>query len=176
MGWRDINMSRRRPQPRRAFVPVEEGMDRAQAVIAKAAAQAVSAMAEQIGEGQGGDHSDLAAGYVLGFARQMAARDGVSDMADDALVAALSEHTELGDLTTLACQAGRLIGRLEALCESRRLLRQACEKLKTGGPDAGAAFLTDCDIAADPMQTRMPTTPLRFTTEERAVILAGFNP
>ena len=76
--------------------------------------------------------------------------------------------TSLGD-------AGYLVGHLEAVCECRMLLLKAVARMHAGGPDAGSAYLTDCDVAADPMQTRAPTMSLRLTAEERAVVLAGFN-
>jgi hypothetical protein len=71
--------------------------------------------------------------------------------------------------------AGYLVGHLEAVCEGRTLIHKAVARLCAGGPDAGSAYLTDCDVAADPMQTRAPTMSLRFTADERAVVLAGFN-
>lgn len=171
MGWRDINMSRRRPQPRRTFVDAEPGVDRAQAVIARARSLAAAAAAEQLGEGQGSDppgFAALVAGYGAGFACQMASRDNVHDVTEEALA--------LHDAETPAFRAGQLIGRQEALCETRKLLRLARVRLAAGGAEAGAAFLTDCDIAADPMQTRNPTAVLRFTREERAIILSAFRP
>lgn len=164
-------MNRNRPQPRRAFVDLEPGMDRAQAVIARARTLAAAAAAEQLGEGQGSDppgFAALAAGYRAGFARQMASRDNVHDVTEEAL----GQH----DAETPAFRAGQLIGRLEALCETRKLLRLLRTRLAEGGVEAGAAFLTDCDIAADPMQTRNPTAVLRFTREERAIILSAFGP
>ena len=70
-------------------------------------------------------------------------------------------------------EAGALVGRLEAQCGSRKLLGLACERMKQ--KDAGSRFLTDCDVAADPMQTRLPTLTLRFHGVERQTILDAFR-
>ena len=73
------------------------------------------------------------------------------------------------------CDAGYLVGHLEALCGARKLLALARDRLQQAGADAGAAYLTDCDVAADPMQTRSPTLSLRFDADERQVIAAAFG-
>ncbi|WP_373505753.1 hypothetical protein [Aestuariivirga sp.] len=69
--------------------------------------------------------------------------------------------------------AGYLVGHLEALCGSRMLVRKAIGRMQKD--DEGArAFVTDCDFAADKMQSHLPTTSLRFTAAERTVILEAF--
>ena len=45
MGWRDINMNRRKPPVRLAVIPVEEGQDAREAVLRKASLIALAAVA-----------------------------------------------------------------------------------------------------------------------------------
>ena len=71
--------------------------------------------------------------------------------------------------------AGRLVGRLEARCGTRKLLGLGHHRMHSGQPGAGVDYITDCDVAADPMQTRCPTLSLRFDQNERAVILKAFE-
>ena len=163
-------------------------MDRRQAVLKKAAGAAVDAACEQLDEkGTGGREAFTAflAGYLLGFARDAAANDGVvCDAADvghldEAIATACPEAWKTGLVARApavkgaASQAGALVGRLEARCGCRKLLRLARDRM--GEKDAGGLFLTDCDVAADPMQTRLPTLSLRFDSAERDVILNAFK-
>ena len=196
MGWRDINMSRRNPQPRRAFVPVEPGEDLDAAVLRKAASQAVSCLS-----GQGIDTSPEAlrpflAGYLLGHARQVALKLGVDcEEAINDLVAEMDGSIPpdlrpglaairfaprpAGSVAPRAklradeavADAGYLVGHLESLCGTRKLARLAGERLTQTGVET---YLTDCDVAADPLQTREPTKSLRLTIDERAVIRRAF--
>jgi hypothetical protein len=69
--------------------------------------------------------------------------------------------------------AGYLVGHLESVCGTRKLVRQAVGHVRVEG-DA-QDFLTACDIAADPMQTRQPTLSLRFDPVERAIIEEAFE-
>lgn len=180
MGWRDINLNRRKPRIDVAVVPMAEGEDRDAAVLRKAVGAALAALAEQ-----GAGASAFAAGYLAGFARHQALKHGLDAEADggvallaqlaaqapDALkpaIAALrlapravaSPRARLG-----ACDvpgdAGYLVGQLEALCGTRKLL-------STGGDVA--AYLTRCDHAADRLQTHQPTAVLRLDAAERAVV------
>jgi hypothetical protein len=72
-----------------------------------------------------------------------------------------------------AADAGYLVGHLESLCGSRRLLTAAA-RLGLPGP-AVDRFLTDCDTAADRLQTHQPTASLRFDDGERAVLRAALG-
>ena len=67
-------MNRRKPQLRVAVIPVEEGEELAQAVLRKAAAAAVSALSQCAA--LEGSLSAFAAGYLAGFARQLALKHG----------------------------------------------------------------------------------------------------
>ena len=192
MGWRDINMNRRRPQPRVAFVAVEPGTDRTRAVLRKAAASAVAAASEQVnGEDMASPPASarFMAGYLLGFARQRSSADGVdcaalppasgSDLLTEDIARAAPPSWKvvvegLGSDGGRQREAGMLVGRLDAVCGSGKLLRQARARMAEGGAAAARAYLTDCDIAADPMQTRLPTLSLRFHGDERDTILAAF--
>ena len=60
--------------------------------------------------------------------------------------------------------AGYLVGHLESLCGTRRLL-------DTRG--SVEAYLTACDHAADRLQTHHPTAVLRFDPAERAIVARG---
>ena len=60
--------------------------------------------------------------------------------------------------------AGYLVGHLESLCGTKRLLA-------TGGDVE--AYLTLCDHAADRLQTHHPTDVLRLDPAERAVVRAA---
>ena len=183
MGWRDINMNRRKPRLDVAVVPMGEGEDREAAVLRKAVAAALASVAEQ-------DAADapFTAGYLAGFARHQALKHGVDAERDGgaALMAALaaqapvalqdalrglqlapravaSSRAALGAGDPLA-DAGSLVGHLESLCGTRKLLHS----------DGGAArYLTACDHAADRMQTHHPTAVLRLDPAERAIVEAA---
>jgi hypothetical protein len=196
MGWREINMNRRKPQMRVAVVAAAPGEDHTVAVRRKAAGLAVGAWCGQCAGADEPRLREFAAGYLLGFARQWALKHRVDleDTIDDldaeirgsaAIVlpglrfvereghAQPHAHPRRARLraTAVAADAGYLVGHLEALCGTQRLMRLAGERLRHG---AAQDFLTDCDIAADPMQTREPTLSLRFTAAERAVIVGAF--
>lgn len=197
MGWKDINMNRRKPQLRLAVVPVREGEDIAGAVLRKAAAAAIPALHAQLPDAEECPPriAPFAAGYLAGFARQLALKhDHDAEATHPPLHALLEELRRaapaplsgpLGGLSfrprgtasprarlgpdNAWADAGYLTGHLEALCGTQRLIAAAL-----AGPDA-EAFLTACDVAADPMQTRQPLMSLRFDAGERAVIRMGFG-
>jgi len=180
MGWKDINLNRHKPQPRFAVIPVAEGQDRTSAVLARACDAAWTAFT-----GQGAGPADgVSAGYLAGFARHQALKHGVDAEADGgkALLVALaaqapdivqalelaprklpSSRAALGVSDELA-DAGYLVGHLESLCGTRRLL--------AADGDVGA-YLTLCDQAADRLQTHHPTDVLRLDPAERAVVRAA---
>ena len=186
-------MNRRKPQMRVAVVPVEEGEEPRQAVLRKAAAVAVSALA-QAPELEGG-LLPLAAGYLAGFARHQALKhgeDAEQDALDSLLLVLLREappslRDALSELrfsprpgtgararwraAPELADAGYLLGHLESLCGTRRLLRAAVELAAAGDLDA---FLTACDVAADRLQTHQPTLSLRLDTAERALMREAF--
>ena len=87
MGWRDINMNRRKTRIDVAVVPMAQGEERAAAVLRKAVAAALACVAEQ-----GRAEAMFTAGYVAGFARHQALKHGVDAEADGgvALLAALA--------------------------------------------------------------------------------------
>lgn len=212
MGWKDINMNRRRPQVRHTFIPVEPGLDLQMAVRRKAVGLAVAAFAEQVSPDGLARFADpelkgFALGYLAGFSSVRAMRDAANP--DDpyaeenarALTAEIFRQirdvlrieaenvsfTVRGESRTAIraplvftvpgagamADAGYLVGHLEGVCNSRKLVRQMLAR--RGHMGAGMAFLTDCDIAADPMQTRQPMMLLRFTPQERALILDAFQ-
>lgn len=180
MGWRDINMNRRKPRRDVAVVPMAAGEDRAAAVLRKAVAAAFACVAEQDAPG-----GAFTAGYLAGFARQQALKHGLDAEADGgvallAALAAVAPDTLTGAVADLrllprpsassraalgaACpvaDAGYLVGHLESLCGTRKLLRPAAS---IGG------YLTLCDQAADRMQTHHPTAVLRLDAAERAIV------
>lgn len=188
MGWRDINMNRRKPRLDVAVVPVGAGEDRAAAVLAKAVAAAWASIAEQ-----GAGNAVFTAGYAAGFARHQGLKHGLDAEADGgaALLAALaaqapealraavaalrlvrrpspSSRAALAAADAVA-DAGYLVGHLESLCGTRRLLAR---------PGSVADYLTRCDQAADRMQTHHPTAVLRLDPVERAIVeraLAGLD-
>ena len=199
MGWRDINMNRRKPQLRFAVVPNEEGLDPQHAVLRKAVKDAATAAAQCGGpEGLPTQPALLAfaAGYIAGFARHQALRHGVDAEQDmrpllATLAAAAPEGLKPG-VRSLAfarrtvataraglaasggiADAGYLTGLLESLCASRKLLGLADQLW--GPPDAAELYLNACDTAADRMQTHLPTSSLRFDQAERAVIRSAFT-
>jgi hypothetical protein len=201
MGWRDINMNRRKPRQSVAVVPNEEGLDARAAVQRKSAKNAItSAAGQNPGYGEALRQPEFlafAAGYLAGFARHQGLRHGVDaeqDMssllallateAPDGLDAALSalEFTARTVSSARArlgvadhhADAGYLTGHLESLCGCRKLLGLAAEVW--GRTDAVQRYLTACDIAADRMQTHLPTASLRFDQAERAVLRAAFSP
>ncbi len=173
-------MNRRRPRLDVAVVPMAAGEDRGAAVLRKVVADALASVAEQ-----GGAHAAFTAGYAAGYARHRALKHGLDAEADGGAAlrgelaaqapaklqdavralqfaprampssrAALAAADETAD-------AGYLVGHLESLCGTRRLLR--------AGGDV-AAYLTRCDHAADRMQTHHPTAVLRFDPAERAIV------
>ena len=173
-------MNRRKPRIDVAVVPMAPGEDRAAAVLRKAVAAALAAAAEQ-------DAAPTAftAGYLAGHACHQALKHGVDAEADGgaALLAELSaqapaglqgavrslqlaprpvasSRTRLGASEALA-DAGYLVGHLESLCGTRRLL-------DVGGDVT--AYLTRCDHAADRLQTHHPTAVLRLDSAERAIV------
>ena len=179
MGWRDINMNRRKPRIDVAVVPMGEGEERAAAVLRKAVNTALASVREQ-----GAANPAFTAGYVAGFARHQALKHGLDAEADGgvALLAALtaqapdvvqalqlvprkvpSSRAGLAAADPLA-DAGYLVGHLESLCGTKRLLA-------TGGDVE--AYLTLCDHAADRLQTHHPTDVLRLDPAERAVVRAA---
>ena len=189
MGWRDINMSRRKPPLRLAAVPREEGQDHASAVLRKAAGTALAAQAQQPGNAP----DAFTAGYLAGYARHQALKHGLdAEEGERPLEALLAELKALAPVlpalqfsprkgaqmrTGLAAtpplaDAGYLVGHLESLCGTTRLLGLAppagC------GPEAIAAYLTHCDHAADRLQTHQPTASLRFDAGEREILRAAF--
>ena len=172
-------MNRRKPRLDVAVVPMAEGEDRAAAVLRKAVTAAMACVADQ-------DAADAAftAGYLAGYARHQALKHGVDAERDGgaALIAALaaqapesvrdlqlaprqapSSRTALGASHALA-DAGYLVGHLESLCGTRRLLDTR------GGVES---YLTACDQAADRLQTHHPTDVLRLDPAERAVVRAA---
>ena len=201
MGWRDINMNRRKPPVRHAVIPVAEGQGRVDAVLRKVA---MSALAAAEAQGAGLAPALLLpflAGYVAGFARQQALRhsvdaeqEGESPMPAllDVLAAEAAPQLAeaIGNVHFSARQpgqsrraalaaageladAGYLAGHLDAICETRRLIRAAAESFDTSRP--AEAFLNASDIAADPMQTRQPTLSLRFDASEREIVRRAFG-
>lgn len=183
MGWREINMNRSKPRRDVAVVPMAAGEDRGAAVLRKAVAAALAAVAEQ-----GAADAAFAAGYLAGFARREAQKHGLDAEADGgaALLAELgaqapdglkhavqalqlaprtvpSSRAALAAADALA-DAGYLVGHLESLCGTKRLLAAG------GGAEA---YLTLCDHAADRLQTHQPTHVLRLDPAERAVVRAA---
>lgn len=186
MGWRDINLNRRKPRIDVAVVPMAAGEPREAAVLRKVVGAALAAIA-----GQGGGSDAFAAGYAAGFARQQALKHGVDTEADGgvALLAALGAQAPHALAAAVAAisfvprqagspraalaaedplaDAGYLVGQLDALCNTRKLLRR----------DSGVvAYLTLCDHVADRLQTHQPTAALRLAPAERAIVeraLAG---
>lgn len=189
MGWRDINMNRRKPPLRLAVVPVEEGEDARDAVLRKAARNALAALEQASAIDP--RFLSFAAGYLAGFARHQALKHGVDAEKDsmEALCAALSTEAPAGlamALTSLRfsprpgitsragmraapgqADAGYLVGHLASLCGSGKLLAVSLTHLARGDVDT---FLNACDIAADRLQTHQPTMALRFSVEERAIL------
>jgi hypothetical protein len=191
MGWRDINMSRRKPPLRLAVIPMEEGEDTREAVLRKAAGAALGALAQaSIIDPK---LVPFATGYLAGFARHQALKHGVDAETGqmEALLAALIAEAPaaigqaLGALrftpriSTLQssravlraeqglADAGYLVGHLESLCRSERLLAAGLSLIRRRDIEG---FLTACDFAADRMQTHQPTMALRFDTDERAIL------
>lgn len=201
MGWRDINLNRRKPRQSFAVVPRDGGLDERAAVLRKAARDALASLNAQSalrGERRGPQQLLVfTAGYLAGFARRQGLRHGVDaeqdmaallamlaaeapDVLQPALAAlAFSARTVRSARAQLAAEnhladAGYLTGQIESLCGSRKLLRLAGEVW--GQPDAVTRYLLACDTAADRMQTHEPTASLRFDQDERAVISAAFSP
>ena len=162
MGWRDINMNRRKPRIDVAVVPMGEGEERAAAVLRKAVNTALAWVREQ-----GAANPAFTAGYVAGFARHQALKHGLASDVVQALQLvprkAPSSRAGLAAADPLA-DAGYLVGHLESLCGTKRLLA-------TGGDVE--AYLTLCDHAADRLQTHHPTDVLRLDPAERAVVRAA---
>jgi hypothetical protein len=195
MGWRDINMNRRKPPVRLAVIPMEEGQDANQAVLRKASLAALSGLSEisAIAPTQ----APFVAGYLAGFARHQAMKHGVDAEKDmphlcqvlgqDAPATLAEEIAGLrfsprdGALRSSRAMlraeggladAGYLVGHLASLCGSERLLGSVLNLLASGDIEA---FLTACDHAADRLQTHQPTMALRFDTEERAILRADLS-
>jgi hypothetical protein len=196
MGWRDINMNRRKPPMRLAVVPVEAGEDLHEAVLRKACRAARASLDAQRPEISPAFRR-FAAGYLAGFARHQGLKHGVdAEQADGEPLHDLLQALEHLAPSTLAdewanlrfvprdgartrlratdgtADAGYLLGHLESLCGTERLLRMA-SGLAGSGIDA---FLTACDTAADRLQTHQPTMSLRFDPSERAVMRKAFSP
>ena len=173
-------MNRRKPRIDVAVVPMAAGEERDAAVLRKAVAAALACVAEQ-----GAAETRFASGYLAGFARHQALKHGLDAERDGgaALLAALrvqapqplqdglralslaprrapSSRAALGPEDPVA-DAGYLVGHLESLCGTRKLLAT--------GADV-AAYLTACDHAADRLQTHHPTAVLRFEPAERAIV------
>ena len=73
-----------------------------------------------------------------------------------------------------ACaDAGYLSGQLEAICGTRRLASLALRRVAGNTATAVQDFITDCDTAADRLQSHQPTLSTRFTAAERAIVAAG---
>jgi len=190
MGWRDINMNRRKPPARLAVVLVEEGQDAREAVLRKACLIALSTLADSSGIAP--SLAAFVAGYLAGFARHQALKHGV-DAEKDMLslcavlgpdapaalaeeIAALRFSPRTGSLRTSRAMlraengiadAGYLAGHLASLCGADRLLGSAVKLLAAGKIED---FLTACDVAADRLQTHQPTMALRFDVDERAIL------
>ena len=189
-------MNRRKPQLRVAVIPVEEGEELEQAVLRKAAAAAVSALSQCAA--LEGSLSAFAAGYLAGFARQLALKHGVDPEREgmecllpvlareapetlrDAVtglrfaarpVSGLPPRSRLRAAPDLA-DAGYIVGHVESLCGTRRLLKAAVEQTAAGDADA---FLTACDVAADRLQTHQPTLSVRLDPAERAAVREAFG-
>lgn len=185
MGWREINMNRRKPPLRLAVIAMAPGEDRRAAVLRKAASQALEALQAQLPLALDDDatqrFSPFLGGYLMGYARQAALKhDIVCDDAASEFAAEFERQTDpmpglqlIGNGVDARYGAGILVGRLEALCATRHLVGEAVRCWKNA--EAALAFLTACDNAAAPMQSRAPTQSLRFTRQERAVIAAGFE-
>jgi hypothetical protein len=198
MGWRDINMNRRKPPMRLAVVPVEEGQDARDAVLRKAALAAVSTL-----DGIAAippERAPFVAGYLAGFARHQALKHGLDAEEDIPSLLAVLRHTAPAPAEAIAslrfsprsgpqrssraslraedgfADAGWLVGHLASLCGSERLLASALDLLAAEDTNA---FLTACDLAADRLQTHHPTMALRFDADERAILrraLGGMTP
>ncbi|WP_421694218.1 hypothetical protein [Aestuariivirga sp.] len=179
-------MNRRKPRVQVAVVPREEGQDHAGAVLRKAARTALSTLDAQWKGGGDSAYLSFIAGYLAGLARHQALKHGVDaedtpleellqelrDLSPKLLHAALSElrfsprHGSAPARAKLAAQdafadAGYLVGHLESLCGTQRLLPASSD---------AAAYLTRCDTAADRMQTHHPTASLRFDAGEREIV------
>lgn len=176
-------MNRRKPRLDVAVVPMAAGEPREAAVLRKAVASALAAVRDQ---GVADPH--FTAGYAAGFARHQALKHGLDAEADggQALITELSQQAPAGLTEAVAtlglaprtapssrarlgaagaiADAGYLVGHLESLCATRRLLRPG------GG---AAAYLTLCDHAADRLQTHHPTAVLRLDPSERAIVAAA---
>ena len=188
---------------RLAVVPVEEGQDVRQAVLRKACRAALSMLAQVPAVDLG--FEPFLAGYLAGFARHQALKHGhdaetdedgppmqhlLAELAGQAppplddevarlrfsprMQARRSPRAQLRAEQGLA-DAGYLVGHLESLCRTEKLLGSALRLLSR---DDVEAFLTACDIAADPLQTHQPTMSLRFDRQERDILrqALGFSP
>ncbi len=189
-------MNRRKPVVRHAVVPVAEGQGITDAVLLKAAASARLA-AEAQGAARVPDRLlPFVAGYLAGYARQQALRHGIDAEQERAFLDVLAAEAppELSvalqalrfsprqpgqsrraalAAAGVCADAGYLGGHLDAMCETRRLIRAAVESLESRDP--AEAFLMAADIAADPMQTRQPTLSLRFDASEREIVRRAFS-
>jgi hypothetical protein len=71
--------------------------------------------------------------------------------------------------------AGVLAGHIDAVCGTRKLAARAVVRAAEDETGAAQRFVTDCDVAADPLQSRQPTLSTRFTPAERDAVIAGFS-
>ena len=186
-------MNRRKPRIDVAVVPAEEGEDAGRAVLRKVCRSAVDAAVSQ----SDGAIALLPfiAGYLAGHARQQALKHGLDAESDGCVeLIAVLEAAAPDDLKAAIAalrfapreavsgraglragaplaDAGYIVGHLEALCGTRRLLAMG---LKLGGAAGIDPYLTACDVAADRMQTHHPTAALRLDPDERAVLRQAF--
>ncbi len=201
MGWRDINMNRRKPKLQLAFISQEPGLSRTAAIIRKAAAEAVAAFGEQSGGNTVPAHRAFAVGYLFGYAKQAAARLGLDCETPDGqhLLQEIAAHlaslvppaleVALRD-TDLAPRHGagaafRSRWRPEAAeapaeADAGYLVGQleaVCgTRLLFRALESAAtpdAYFTLCDRAADRLQTHQPTLSIRLTIPERSVVAEG---
>lgn len=197
MGWREINMNRRKPQMRLAVVPVAEGESRDQAIIRKVAREAEEALALQSEARHTPAMAALLGGFALGFARQRALKLGLDCEASEDVLARLATaipsaaglafnerqplpagvRSRLASISAFgACaDAGYLMGHLEAICGTRKLAGLVLRRIAEDPATAAQRIITDCDIAADPLQSHQPTLSTRFTPPERAIVAGGIN-
>lgn len=178
---------------RLAVVPMEDGQDLREAVLHKscrAARASLDAQAQDVAPG----FRKFAAGYLAGFARHQALKHGVDAEQGEAsplhgLLTILAHHAPpalVEEVTSLqfqhrdsprtkmraadgAADAGYLVGHLESLCGTQRLLGGFLSGV------GGDAFLTACDMAADRLQTHQPTMSLRFDPPERDAVRQAFS-
>lgn len=168
MGWKDIFAKRRLPPERAAAAT--RAADGGESAEQRALTAALECLAAQMPAGpQVPGLGGLAAGYLAGY---VAAKGGgkdpaVADIPPGALPSGLVPDFEN------ASASGRLIGRHEAQCGTRRLFAAAASCL--AGDIGFDKLLTACDNAADRLQTHNPAHNFRFTAEERALLGNDFG-